>query len=401
MVVSRGNLGEERDMINQDISDSAAIGELDARRTRVSQPGHVVYGPYETITQGVYQVEFTLALVDAQEGDGECAAIDVCSESGQRSIAAKPIRVSDLSTEARTFSLLFVLRRNTTIEYRVYSHGTTSLLVASEPVITRVSGVLDEEPRPGLAPEMFDLEKFGHDTRRILACLRPCALKDYRKARLGNPGDGGYVCVDDFEGIDTAFSFGINDDISWDLAAAERGLRIYQFDHTVSDPAPTDTRMVFEPKRIDAHSGPNSQSLGDLIQAHDRGFHRPNIVLKMDIEGGEWPVIEATSLTQLSRIAWIVCEMHYFQGLAEPGYRQLIDRCLSKLSQGFALVHVHANVTGGISSLGNVIMPNVIEVALANRAVYRLDETDEIFPGELDRSCGAGEPDFYLGSFRF
>lgn len=388
-------------MINEDISDAAVLGGLDARQTRIGQSGHVVFGPYEAITHGVYQVDFTLALAAPQEEDGECAVIDVCSEWGLRSIAAHPIRISDLSTEARTFSLLFVLRQITTLEYRVHSHGTTVLLVASEPVMTRISGVLDEAPQPGFSTALYDPEAFGKDTRRILARLRPHALKDHRKVRLGNPRDGGYVCVDDFAGIDTAFSFGINDDISWDLAAAERGLRVYQFDHTVSDPAPGDPRMVFEPKRIDAHSGPHSQSLSDLVRTHDRGLPRPNIILKMDIEGAEWPVIEATSEEALSRIAWIVCEMHYFQGLAEPHYRNLIDRCLAKLSQGFALVHVHANVWGGISSLGNVMMPNVIEVALANRFVYEVEDTDETFPGPLDQSCDPAQPDLYLGTFRF
>lgn len=389
-------------MINDSISDSAERDGMAMRRTRLAQAGHVIFGPYMTATHGVYQVDFTVALVSSnQPEDAICATLDVCSDFGFHMITERQLRRSELSIEPRTFSLLFVLRQIHSLEYRIHTAGNTELLVGADPVFTRISAVLDEPARPGLPASLSDPEEFGRDTRRILSLLRPYALRDHKKVRLGNPGDGGYVCIDDFAGIDTAFSFGINDDISWDLAAAEHGLRIYQFDHTVSDPAPDDPRMVFEAKRIDSYSGPDSQSLSDLVRAHDKGHPRPNIVLKMDIEGWEWSVIAATPPEDLARIAWIVCEMHYFQGLAEPYHRELIDSSLRKIAEVFALVHIHGNVWGGITSIANTIYPNVIEATFANRSQYTVVDSTEIFPGPMDRSCDPQQPDFYLGSYRF
>jgi hypothetical protein len=388
-------------MLNYSISDDARLPGRDARRTRIGQSGHVVYGPYRRLTHGVYQVEFELSLTrPAQEGSHEvCATVDVTTDFGNRCLVDRPIRQAELSTDARRFALLFVLRDIEVIEYRVHVAGIVELLVGSEPVFTRISGILDQPPGAGL-PFADDPVALARDTRRILGFMTPSALVDHRKIRLGNDADGGYVCIDDLDGVDTAFSFGINDDISWDRAVADRGLMVYQFDHTVTDPAPDDPRMVFEAKRIDVSSGPDSQSLSDLIRRHDRGG-RPNIILKMDIEAWEWNVFDATPEDELARIAWIACELHYFQGLADPRHRALADRCLAKLNRAFAAVHVHANVWGGLCNLANIVFPDTLEVTFANRARYRLTEGRELFPSVLDNSCDPDTPDFYLGNFRF
>lgn len=371
------------------------------RRVVAGDPGHHVYGPYESRPAGVYRVEYDLALEDVAEGaDRVCAVLDVCCDDGTVVLADRRVFLSDLAQDKRAFSVLVELSdiRNR-LEYRIYATGEATLHVGIAPRLTRVSGVLDLFPRDELA--RMDPAALADDTRRILRHLEPHRLLGYGFVRLGNPGDGGYVCVDDWDGIDTAFSFGINDDISWDRDAADRGLRIYQFDHTVADPAPQDDRMVFEPRMIAAEPGEGRQDLAGLISRHDKRRVRPNIILKTDIEGGEWPMIEATSAADLSRIAWIVCELHYFQGLAEPAYRAKLDRGLEKLGESFALVHIHANVWGGCSAIANVTFPNVIEATFVNRAIYEVADGRELFPTELDRTCDARMPDYYLGAFRF
>lgn len=390
-------------MINMQVGDISYVPDLDLWRTFSGAPiGHAVYGPYETKTHGVYEVDFRLSLAEeAGERDAVCAVLDVAAQHGGVSLARQAISCSDLGGEPRTFSLLFVLRRIEQLEYRVFVTGAADLLIDGKPTVRRISGILDEEPRRELGLLADDLERCSADTRRILRHLRPYALQGCGKIRMGRENDGGYVCPDDFTGLDTAFSFGINDDISWDRDAADRGLTIYQFDHTVADPAPGDPRMIFEAKRIDAVSGPETQSLGDLVRRHDKGMDRPNLILKMDIEGGEWPVLDATPPEELARLAWIACELHYFQGLAELQHRQMVDRCLTKLGKLFFVAHVHSNVWGGYTSIANVVLPNVIEVLFVNRSLYHADDSLQIFPTPLDQSCDPTQPDFYLSAFAY
>jgi hypothetical protein len=47
------------------------------------------------------------------------------------------------------------------------------------------------------------------------------------------------------------------------------------------------------------------------------------------------------------------------------------------------------------------MIPSVFEVTYANRGMYSIVETDEIFPGPLDTPNDPSRPDMHLGNFRF
>jgi FkbM family methyltransferase len=242
-----------------------------------------------------------------------------------------------------------------------------------------------------------------HDeVRNILRLLRPYAVRGFDKARFGSANDGGYIHIDDFRGIDTAFSCGIEQNASWDVDVAQRGLTVYQFDHTIDRPPISDNaRLIFAKKRISVEAGPDSQSLSSLIKQHDKQNVNPNILLKIDIEGDEWSVFDTTPREILGRYSQIVGEFHYFEGFSEDYWRRIFARVLKKLSDLYAVVHVHANNHAGFSNIANVVVPNVLEITFANRRIYSFTETDEIFPGPLDEPNDPSRPDMYLGSFRF
>jgi SAM-dependent methyltransferase len=234
-----------------------------------------------------------------------------------------------------------------------------------------------------------------------LRLLRPYAVNRFKKARFGSANDGGYVHLDDFRGVDTAFSFGIEQNASWDVDVAERGVTVYQFDHTVDAPIVDSPRLIFAKKEISTEAGPASESLSSLVKRHDKLNAQPNILLKIDIECNEWAVFDSTPPEILSRFSQIVGEFHYFQAFSDVQWRRLFARVLKKLSDTYAVVHVHANNFGGFSNVANVIVPNVLEITFANRSIYSFSETDEVFPGSLDTPNDPSRPDMHLGTFRF
>src|SRR5215472_3791051 len=195
-----------------------------------------------------------------------------------------------------------------------------------------------------------------HDEiRKIFQLLRPQATNGFNKSRFGCVNDGGYILLDDFRGIDTAFSFGIAHNSSWDVDIADRGVIVYQFDHTVEAPITDNPRLIFSRKRISAaaveipegyesivlgDTEPNSATISSLIKRNDKQETRPNILLKMDIENAEWDILDTTSTDLLGRFTQIVAEFHYFQGLAELHWRQLYARVLRKLTAHYAVIHV-------------------------------------------------------------
>lgn len=383
-------------------ADLAGRAAILARR---GDRGHAIHGPYEPVRPGGYRVDFALALADASArgadgGDPVCATLDVTAHSGAVRLASREVRRSELSTEPRTFALSFMLREFRTLEFRVHAAGAVDFIAAA-PALVELGPVVGPVPPVDPLADDPDPVALHHQVRAVLRLLRPQRARGFGKVRLGRRGDGGYVCLDDFAGLDAALSFGINDDVSWDRDAADRGLVVHQFDHTVDDPAPDDRRMVFNKTMIAPEPGPGAATLGELVRLHDRGASRPNLLLKMDIEGWEWAMVEATPSHELARFSQIACELHYFQGLAELDHRRTVFRALTKLHELYGVVHVHANVAGGIGNHGNVVVPNVLEVTFANRALYALEDTDELFPGPLDDCCDPNQPDMFLGSFRF
>ena len=239
------------------------------------------------------------------------------------------------------------------------------------------------------------------EIKNTLRLLRPYAAKGIKKARFGSANDGGYVHLDDFQGVDTAFSFGIEQNASWDVDVAKRGVTVYQFDHTVDAPIVDNPRLIFAKKEISTEAGPASESLSSLVSRHDKQHSHPNILLKIDIECNEWAVFDSTPPEILSRFSQIVGEFHYFQAFSDVEWRRIFARVLKKLSDAYAVIHVHANNYGGFSNVANVVVPNVLEITFANRSIYSFSESDEVFPGPLDIPNDPSRPDMHLGTFRF
>jgi hypothetical protein len=229
--------------------------------------------------------------------------------------------------------------------------------------------------------------------------LRPQAATGIKKIRVGGPNDGGYVMLDDFQGIDTALSLGIDKDVSWDVDVAKKGIIVYQFDHTIDGPPVTDNpHLVFAQKRISTVTGPGAETLPSLLKRFDKGS-KPNIVLKIDIECDEWGIFDQLSSEVVSRFSQIVGEFHFFEAYsADPRCRRLFTRVLKKLTDNYAIVHIHANSWGDFHTFNNVAFPNVLELTFANRCLYSFSETGEKFPGIFDAPNDPRRPDAYLNT---
>jgi hypothetical protein len=234
------------------------------------------------------------------------------------------------------------------------------------------------------------------DQRELLAALRPLAPQKavgFEKIRVGTGGDGAYVMLDDFHGIDHAISIGIGDNIEWDKGIVERGLRVKQYDGTIDGPPISHPLMEFHRHNLEA-SGKFS------LAALANGAKPDSIILKLDIERGEWPVFDAIDEATLNTFSQIMCEFHDVGHLAQRDKRERIARVFAKLCRTHAVTHVHANNATPLFVIGNVPVPNVVEISFASRSRYTFTPSDELFPTPLDIASGVA-PDIFLGSFRF
>src|SRR5262249_47523072 len=149
------------------------------------------------------------------------------------------------------------------------------------------------------------------------------------------------------------------------------------FDFTIDSPPVTDNpRLIFAKKRISGQAELDDESLSSLVALHDKRNSRPNILVKMDIENDEWTTFDATPPEILARFSQIVVEFHILNDPLYSYWRQLYARVFKKISDLYAVVHVHANNNGTFINVGNVMIPNVFEVTFANRSIYSFKNTD-------------------------
>jgi hypothetical protein len=234
----------------------------------------------------------------------------------------------------------------------------------------------------------------------ILRLLEPKKADNYAKVRVGTNGDGGYVQLDDLEGISHAFSFGVGDNDDWDLAMAKAGIPVEQFDHSVERAPSNHPLLHFHRKMISIGAAAESATVCELVGAHSK-FAAPDLILKMDIEDSEWDVFDHTPDAVLAKFAQIVCEFHNLSYLTDSLFRARARRVFEKLDKHFAPVHVHGNNCCPMVNVCNIPLPDLLEVTFASRARYTFVEDNETFPTPLDAPNCPKLASIMLGTFRF
>ena len=229
----------------------------------------------------------------------------------------------------------------------------------------------------------------------------PAQAVGFSKRRIGAETDGGYVMLDDMSRPCIVLSLGVGHDTSWDCKMADLEAVVHQYDHTVQPPAGQPPSIVFHSKRIVDVADGSGVTLAEALSTLDDGDTSRPAVLKLDIEGSEWSVLDAAPSRVLGRFDQIICEYHDLGEAVEPAWFERACRVVDKIQQQFQTVHVHGNNNGQIIGVGGVSFPSVLEVTYANRARYSFQPTTERFPTGLDRPNNNKRPDLWLGSFSF
>lgn len=237
--------------------------------------------------------------------------------------------------------------------------------------------------------------------REVLGKIRIKSVAGYDKKRFGSESDGGYVMIDRLEGIDCAYSLGIFNEVSWDLEMASRGIPVLQYDDSIEGSPASHKLFTFYKKRITSLPNPDLkfESLEGIIAGHHHSGK--NLILKMDIEGSEWEVLDAVSEESLNLFDQILVEFHQFARIPEHQFRERAKRVFEKLSLHHTPIHVHANNCSRIYKLPNFYFANILEVTYVRSKSYSLGESQEIFPGPHDRPNVTSLPEVFLGNFKF
>lgn len=180
------------------------------------------------------------------------------------------------------------------------------------------------------------------------------------RVRIGSKNDGGYVICDGLE-YDCFLSAGVETNIDFEDAFLDKHphLTCHAFDGSVESlPAMRNAdKMQFHKLYV---GGTNTETHTDM-----RSFmaEKSNIMVKMDIEGGEYDWLSVLSDSEMKKFRQIVIEFH------EPFSSPQKIECLKKLANTHWLVHFHANTCPQppYQQFEGVTVPAVFECTYINK----------------------------------
>ena len=245
----------------------------------------------------------------------------------------------------------------------------------------------------GLNVPKVDNPGFIRTVKAVLETVRP-SVADAEKLRIGGGKDGGYVMLDPGEG-GVAYSFGVSPESPWDLAMARRGFSVFQYDGSIEEEPDLQPGIFFHKTFVGNTPGDGWTSLDEILETHGHEDCR-DIILQIDIEGGEWDFFAAISPENMRRFKQIIVEFHYAHA---DGARLGV---LRKIRNTHTPVHFHCNNYAEALFLvpdNFLYCPNLFEVTYARTEDYAFQPDTGYYPTEHDRPNVSEKPEIPLGYF--
>ncbi|MEK9673860.1 MAG: FkbM family methyltransferase [Rhodospirillaceae bacterium] len=190
--------------------------------------------------------------------------------------------------------------------------------------------------------------------------------------RIGGDHDGGYLVPKILDQVQYCFSPGV--DVTADFEkqlSRDYQIRSFMADASVDAPPLVDENFTFSKKFLGLKSSGNYVTLSDWV-SQSVGKNAVNMVLQMDIEGGEYDVLIYESSEFLSKFSIMIIEFHDLQNLFERNFLNSITAIFEKIYCHFAVCHVHANNCCGLAQMNGIDVPRVIEVTFVRRDLVEL-----------------------------
>jgi hypothetical protein len=219
------------------------------------------------------------------------------------------------------------------------------------------------------------------EVMQFIKKLKPYAT-EHPLIHVGPAFDGGYLLPDDFEGIKSCYSPGVGESSNFELDLAKRGIRSYMADASVHGPAAPHPLFSFEKKFLGAQDSGDYTTLASWVNRYTPTDH--NLILQMDIEGGEYPVITSTPEEILSKFRIICIEFHSLQLMWKRENLNNLNTVFNKLLKNFTIVHLHPNNHERGFVKDNITIPPVLEITLLRNDRIKQKSPAKVFPHPLD-----------------
>lgn len=255
---------------------------------------------------------------------------------------------------------------------------------------------LDAMREKGIPVPVIEDVNIARSVKKVLAAIRPHTVDGLSKVRVGGDFDGGYVMADPGHG-GIAYSFGVSDSSPWDLAMANRGFRVFQYDGTIEREPDRHPNIFFNKFNVSAVPTGDvpSRTLQEILREHGHQDER-DIILQMDIEGAEWDLLASAPREDMLRFRQILVEFH------ETGIWLHRYAVLQKILETHIPIHVHYNnAANAVSFAGDSMLycDKLIEVSYIRADGLAAKACPEYYPTKLDSPNLPKRPEIPVGYF--
>jgi hypothetical protein len=226
----------------------------------------------------------------------------------------------------------------------------------------------------------------ANELNELFKLLRPVKTK-YNLIRVGGDEDGGYLLPNDLEMIEACYSPGVGSSIKFEIDLFEKfKIGSHLADYSVDDPANKSPAILsFTKKYLGSITSKNHISFDDWIDIFNPVSHNKDLIMQMDIEGGEYETLMAINEKTLKRFRIIVLELHDIEAFANRNYFKFMKIFFHKLLKHHNVVHIHPNNAGGIKNISGKSIPQLLEVTLIRKDRAESKGFVDNLPHALDR----------------
>jgi hypothetical protein len=233
--------------------------------------------------------------------------------------------------------------------------------------------------------------KQAANRQALFGMLQPVKLKNCEFERIGDANDGGYVmCKNLMSRAESLYSYGIAGTDHWGCTLSARlDKPVHQYDcFDLNRPPCAGGTPVFHEECVGEKKVIKDGRPFDTVTAHleRNGDTGKRLLMKMDVEGSEWPSFLEMPESTLRQIDQLSVEFH---GVEE----ELFVDVMMKLRRTFHVINVHYN--NWTCHPDTAPLPaTTYEVLFVNKDVGVVDEAARaVFPNPLDAPNTTSRPD--------
>jgi hypothetical protein len=179
--------------------------------------------------------------------------------------------------------------------------------------------------------------------------------------QVGSKHDGGYFLPKDFTKTDSLISAGIGTNMDFERDLASYLHHGHLFDASIEQPSLLPKNFIFHKKHIGSFSSGEVVALKDIIRRT-----AGQIILKLDVEGSEYQVLDSLENSDLDRCPIIVCEFHNMR--QRLGEKNTLFRVFEKILESHQIVWTGANNASHFYFLQGRRYPNVFECVFVKKS---------------------------------